>query len=386
LAALDGVEQAVVIAREDGLGVKRLVGYVTGTVDPIAARGALARRLPGYLVPSAVVAIEALPMTVNGKLDTRALPEPERPATGYRAPSGPTEELLADLYGRVLGADRVGADDSFFDLGGDSITAMRLVAAVNGNLSADVTVPTVFEAPTVRELAHRLRSDAGRSQAVPPVQVLGEGSGAPLFCIHAASGLSWPYRALADHVDRPMIGLQQTRRHDEPEPRSIRDMAVAYADRIVGVVPDGPYDLLGWSFGGVIAHEVGIELRRRGAPVRLAMLDAQPRMDRRVTAPVLAGALGDDRLAELITSNARAGVELYREHEPGVFDGDVLVFSAERAHGERGDALRQAWRPHVAGDVVVHPVDCTHDDMLTAQAIDGYAAQLGEWLVNAGVR
>ena len=128
LAGLDGVEQAVVIAREDRPGDKRLVGYVTGTTDPAELRGALAERLPAYMVPAAVMALDALPLTPNGKLDTRALPAPEYTADGYRAPGSPTEEILAGIYAQVLGLERVGVDDSFFDLGGDSILSMQVVA------------------------------------------------------------------------------------------------------------------------------------------------------------------------------------------------------------------------------------------------------------------
>ena len=129
LAGLDGVGQAVVIAREDRPGDKRLVGYVTGTVDPGGLRAALAERLPAYMVPAAVVVIEALPLTVNGKLDTRALPAPEYQDTDrYRAPASPTEEILAGIYAQVLGMQRVGVDESFFELGGDSILSMQVAS------------------------------------------------------------------------------------------------------------------------------------------------------------------------------------------------------------------------------------------------------------------
>ena len=129
LAAVDGVEQAVVIAREDRPGDKRLVGYVTGTADPAEVRAALAERLPGYMVPAAVVAIDALPLTVNGKLDTRALPAPEyQDVDHYRAPADAVEEILAGIYAQVLGLERVGVDESFFELGGDSILSMQVVA------------------------------------------------------------------------------------------------------------------------------------------------------------------------------------------------------------------------------------------------------------------
>ncbi|KAA1244560.1 AMP-binding protein, partial [Mycobacterium simiae] len=129
LTELDGVEQAVVIARENRPGDKRLVAYLTGTADPRQARTALATRLPPYMLPAALVVLPALPLTLNGKLDTRALPAPEYgDVDHYRAPTTPVEEILADIYAHVLGLDRVGVDDSFFDLGGDSISSMQVAA------------------------------------------------------------------------------------------------------------------------------------------------------------------------------------------------------------------------------------------------------------------
>ncbi|MBX9982629.1 MAG: AMP-binding protein, partial [Mycobacterium gordonae] len=163
LAGLDGVGQAAVIVREDHPGDKRLVGYVTGTVDPAAARAALAQRLPVYMVPAAVVVLEVLPVTVNGKLDTAALPAPGyQQVDQYRAPATAVEEILAGIYARVLGLERVGVDDSFTVLGGDSLSAMRLIVAVNKALGADLGVRAVFETPTVAGLAARIGQGGGR--------------------------------------------------------------------------------------------------------------------------------------------------------------------------------------------------------------------------------
>lgn len=130
LGALDGVDHAAAIVREDRPGDKRLVGYVTGTADPAEVRSILSKRLPPYMVPAAVVVLEALPLTSNNKLDTRALPAPEYGGLGaeYRAPGNAVEEILAGVYAQVLGVERVGIDDSFFDLGGDSILSMQVVA------------------------------------------------------------------------------------------------------------------------------------------------------------------------------------------------------------------------------------------------------------------
>ena len=165
LTALDGVEQAVVIAREADAGDKRLVGYITGTADPAGVRSALADRFPPYMVPAAVVVLETLPMTVNGKLDTRALPAPEYQGVDrYRAPANAVEEILAGIYAQILDVERVGVDDSFFHLGGDSISAMRLIAAINTSLDTDLSVHVLFDAPTVAQLALHVSGEAGRRE------------------------------------------------------------------------------------------------------------------------------------------------------------------------------------------------------------------------------
>ncbi|WP_253866823.1 non-ribosomal peptide synthetase, partial [Mycobacterium asiaticum] len=166
LGALDGVKQAVVVAREDRPGDKRLVGYVTptvpGAVAPAKARAELAERLPSYLVP-AVVVVDALPLTVNGKLDTDALPAPQyQDGENYRAPATPTEEIIAGIYAHVLGLPRVGVDESFFDLGGDSLMAMRVTAAINAALGAAVTVRTLFDAPAITQLVPRIAAGGRR--------------------------------------------------------------------------------------------------------------------------------------------------------------------------------------------------------------------------------
>ncbi|WP_231990031.1 condensation domain-containing protein, partial [Mycobacterium sp. 852002-51971_SCH5477799-a] len=162
LAAQQGVRQAVVIAREDVAGDKRLVGYVTGTAEPAVLRSAVAERLPAYMVPAAVVVIEALPLTANGKLDTKALPAPGyQDGEGYRAPTSLTEEIVAGIYAQVLGLERVGVDDSFFEVGGDSLSAMRVIAAVNKSFDAGLSVRVLFEAPTVAELAPRIEGAGG---------------------------------------------------------------------------------------------------------------------------------------------------------------------------------------------------------------------------------
>ncbi|MEE3065264.1 MAG: amino acid adenylation domain-containing protein, partial [Actinomycetota bacterium] len=169
LADLDAVQQAVVIAREDRPGDKRLVAYITGTARPALVRARLAERLPAYMIPTAVVVLDALPLTPNGKLDRRALPIPDYQGTDhFRAPTTPAEEILADIYAQVLGLQRVGVDDSFFDLGGDSLQAMRVIDAAQESLDAHLTVRHLFDAPTVRQLARQVSEvDSGRPALAP---------------------------------------------------------------------------------------------------------------------------------------------------------------------------------------------------------------------------
>jgi thioesterase domain-containing protein/acyl carrier protein len=386
LAALDGVAQAAVLMREDRPGDTRLVGYVTGSVDPAALRAELADRLSAHLVPAAVVAVPALPMTANGKLDTTALPAPEYRTGAYRAPGTPVEEALAEVFGRVLGVERVGVDESFLDLGGDSISAMRLVAAVNAELAADVSVSTVFEAPTVEALSARLSTtDGSTAAAIAPVQVLRNGTGVPLFALPAVSGLSWPYLAVGAHVPGPVVGIQQSLGDDEAAPGSLRDVAVTYADRIQAHHPDGPYRLIGWSFGGVLAHAVAVELERRGAAVpRVILLDAEPSLSELAGQAVDRRQLEElgryDRLLDHIVQNFDTNVRLYRDHEAGVFGGDLVVFSAERDGADRAGYLERRWRLHATGDVTVIPVDASHHEMLSAAALQSYGPRLRELL------
>jgi amino acid adenylation domain-containing protein len=427
LSVLDGVGQAVVIAREDRPGDRRLVGYITesasGSADPADIRAQLGERLPGYMVPAAVVVLDALPLTVNGKLDTRALPAPEyADADHYRAPATATEAIVAGIYAQVLGVERVGVDDSFFDLGGDSLLAMRVIAAVNKSLDAHLAVRTLLVTPSVRGLSEQLGRQDSALELIP-VEVFQQGRGIPLCCIHEGNGQSYAYRGLGNYLDCPIIGINQIPQNAEAEPGSIRDLARNYADRLQAVYRDGPYNLLGWSFGGPVAHALAIELRRRGYVVhRLVLLDPVLWSNDAVTNQPLDENPGENRLLDLFlrssgidvpdhfepltyqraeefirqqgqvvefvlppkqlfdfaVHNHNANESLLRHHVPDVFDGEMTIFSATQSkdEGERQRCHPQNWRPYVTGNITVHPVNCGHDEMMTPQSLATYAHQL----------
>ncbi|MFC6086407.1 non-ribosomal peptide synthetase, partial [Sphaerisporangium aureirubrum] len=164
LAGQDGVARVAVIVREDQPGVKRLVAYVVPDgpgVDGTALRDHAAATLPEYMVPAAVMVVDSLPVTVNGKLDRAALPAPELGAATGRGPATPLEELLCGLFAEVLGREWVGAEDSFFDLGGDSLLAMRLVVRIRAVLDAEISIRELFGAPSVAGLARLVEGHRG---------------------------------------------------------------------------------------------------------------------------------------------------------------------------------------------------------------------------------
>ncbi|MFF2552776.1 amino acid adenylation domain-containing protein [Nocardia sp. NPDC058058] len=172
LLARPGVTQAVVVVRADAHAGDQLIGYVVGAADADELKAALAQALPSYMVPSAVLVLDEFPLNASGKLDRRALPAPVFEAKVFRAPATPIEEIVAGVFADLLGVDRVGADDDFFELGGNSLIATRAVARVNEALDTNVGVRELFETATVSGLAARIVPGAGTG-ARPPL-VAGE--------------------------------------------------------------------------------------------------------------------------------------------------------------------------------------------------------------------
>src|SRR5208283_3169965 len=178
------VVRAAVIGRQDSEGGKQLVGYVvpadSETADPAQLRSYLSRRLPGYMVPAAIVVLDALPLTANGKLNIKALPAPDftaRKSSGWRSPRTPQEEILCGLFAGLLGLERVGINEDFFALGGHSLLATRLLGRIRTALEVELPIRSVFEAPTVAGLAQRLN---GARPARAPLRAVARPAQIPL--------------------------------------------------------------------------------------------------------------------------------------------------------------------------------------------------------------
>ncbi|MEE1784443.1 amino acid adenylation domain-containing protein, partial [Streptomyces sp. SP17BM10] len=388
-----GVSAAVAVVREDHPGDRRLVGYVA-VREGAAVTGAELRRrlravLPEYAVPSAVVVLDALPLTGNGKVDRRALPAPETAVHVTRAPRGPREEALCRLFAETLGLPEIGVEDDFFHLGGHSLLATRLVTRIRAELGEPAELTDLFQAPSPAGLAALLDGGPAADAGVL-VRLGGAGSRPPLFCVHPVTGLSRCYAGLADGLpDRPVYGLQARGLDPRAEqPADLAAMVEDYVDRIREVQPTGPYHLLGWSTGGNIAHAMACALRAAGEQVRLlAVLDAYPvesghwgaepeDVDADLVADLLGregagfapGAAALGRLAATATAVVRAVADA----PTGRFDGRLLHVTATL--GRAADAPGAgAWAPYATGGIDRHEVAAEHVDLTRPEPLAAIA-------------
>ena len=257
-------------------------------------------RLPAYMVPAAFAWMDALPRTTSGKLDRRALPAPESEAAPlavrHVGPRSPLEERLAALWREVLEVERVGVHDDFFDLGGQSILATRLMSRIHAELGVRLPVAELLRGPTIEQVARQIagagveRRDKGEARLpVVPLQPLG--GKAPLFLGHPGGGHVVCYRTLADLLapGNPVYGLQARGIDDGMPPLgSVEEMAAHYVEGIRAFRPRGPYHLAGWSYGGILAWEMAQQLRAAGEEVGLlALLDAGSPVPRESTRETL---------------------------------------------------------------------------------------------------
>lgn len=285
LAGLDAVAACAVVSRATAGHVSQLVAYVVardaGEFSLPVVRAELQARLPEYLVPAVFVRVDSLPLTANGKVDRRALTElgPSAGSEGsYVAPVTETEKSLADLWAQILGVDRVGIDDDFFSVGGDSLLAAALITRTKRNLGKSIPLSVLFRRPTIRAVADAL--DTQDSEESPVVALRTEGSRPPLFLAHGVSGQLLRYVPLVHLLDpaQPVYGLRLTADLARAHRVRIPELAQHYVDGMVEVCPEGPYLLAGFSFGGILMCEIAHQLEVRGSDVAfLGLLDTEPR-------------------------------------------------------------------------------------------------------------
>jgi amino acid adenylation domain-containing protein len=279
------VQDAVVQAWGGTTPESRLVAYIVParerTIAAEELRGELSARLPEYMLPTHFVVLDGLPLTPNGKVDRRALAPPARTRPEIRevfaAPRDTLELKLLHVWEKVLGVSPIGTRDNFFALGGHSLMAVRLMAAIKDQFHQELPLATLFQRGTVERIADALRQRAPLEwSTLVPIQP--NGSRRPFFCVHPAGGNVLAYYHLARYLgpDQPFFGLQAPDLKEISELGDnfdrLEDRATHYIEMMRLVQPEGPYLLGGWSFGGLMAFEMAHQLHREGQRVALLAL------------------------------------------------------------------------------------------------------------------
>jgi amino acid adenylation domain-containing protein len=359
----------------------REVGALLG-----ALREHVKEHLPQQMIPADLVAIPELPVTPNGKLDYRALPVPDySERLEGRSPGTPEEEALCRLFAEVLGVSSVSVDDDFFARGGHSLLATRLISRIQAELGREVPIRTIFQCPTVAELARQIDSDVdlGRYEDpyAPVLPLRTDGRQAPLWWIHPGGGLCWSYLGFASQLpDWPSYGIQARGLHKEDSlPESIDEMVLDYVDQIMKTQPSGPFSLLGWSIGGTIAHAVAAQLQYQGHEVeKLVFLDSAPssylaRNDGGAKDDIVEDADAQEffRTALQATSDDYDSVldtvahiavrhgTMIRKFEAPTYHGDVLFFRAKKNPVD----FAGLWSTYIQGELEIHEIPCRHRDL-----------------------
>ena len=281
------IHQVVVIAREDIPGDQRLVAYIIPNQNSAPSinefRQFLSTKLPQYMIPSAFVMLNVLPLNPNGKVDRRSLPptdlsKQESQNNTFVAARNDVERQLIEIWEQVLGVHPIGIRDNFFELGGHSLLAVKLFWQIEQKFGKSLPLATLFKSGNIENLAHQLSSETKSTNSCSSlVEIQPLGSKPPFFCIHGLGGEVLCFRDLSKHLgtDQPFYALQaQGLNGNQPFHTKVEDMASHYIQEIKTIQPQGPYFLGGYSFGGLVVFEMARQLHEQGEKIAfLAVLD-----------------------------------------------------------------------------------------------------------------
>lgn len=429
MLALEGVAQAVTCAcvlRKDSAGggdQRQLVGYVVAShgqpLDALRLREILSERLPAHMVPVTLVQIAAFPLSANGKLDRKALPQPELASTAAgRPPQTELEITIAGAFARVLDCEIHSVNDDFFALGGHSLLAMRLAVDLRRRLARPVTVGQVMVASSVLALAEQLALQQSEEEAcragMDAILPLRRGNGPTLFCFHPASGFAWQFSILQRylHARWSLTGIQSPRPGGPlQQATSLDEMCDSHLRTLRQQQPHGPYYLLGYSLGGTLAHAIAARLEAAGEEVAfLGLLDTWPPetqywaqqqqglvLDEEVLQEInrereafigaqqeLRQSLEADQSGELFTAiegNYADAVRLLATAKSRRFNGEAVLFVAKRTLKPYQQA-ESAWADWM-GKLQTSFVDCSHVDIISAAAFELIGPRLNDLLQQA---
>ena len=456
------VREGVVMAQENGAGDTKLVAYVVprhvgarhavplqnaspalGEALSTELREFLKQTLPEYMVPASFVMLDSLPLTSSGKLNRRALPAPEKfdtqqnQSSTLAAPQTPLEKQLATIWSELLEVKAIGVNDNFFELGGHSLLAVRLFAQIEKRLGKRLPLATLFQAPTVAQLASVIQKDWTPAWSSLVEIQAGQSSQhavskPPFFCVHALGGNVLEYYDLARHLgeDQPFYGLQSAGLDGSRPPHTrVEDMAAHYIREMRELQPEGPYFIGGRSLGGMVAFEMARQLKAQGQAIGLlALLDTYPSGYAKLfrNEATLRAALGrglkrtkahlanlrnlshQERISYLIkkarfapdklkghiwrrlySSYEKVGRPLpralrdikefnslaVRAYVPQVYDGHVTLFWASADLRSSLD-LVEGWRALAGGGIEVHEIPGSHLDIVKEPHVGELASKL----------
>jgi amino acid adenylation domain-containing protein len=353
------IKQAVVLAREDRPGNKYLAAYLTFAssdkpTQPVL-REHLSRTLPDYMIPAAFVELQSFPMTPNGKVDRKALPAPTSSdfvdSKQYVTPRNPIERKLVAMWEEVLGITPIGVRTSFFDLGGRSVLAARLFMKISRVFGQDIPLATLFDSPTIEQLAKRLQNGSTDLNCRTLVEINPSGSRPPFFCVHGGTGgtLFLHRLARAMGTDQPFYAFQPQGVDGGRITRtSVPSIAAHYIAEMRKVQPQGPYFIGGYCFGGNVAFEMAQQLQQQGSETGVvAMFSAQLRFNR----PIGERAFAPERLPYPINtprqksfSGRIAGALRWRAQKLFYGNRTILHKNGCRILNRLGIPVPQKWR------------------------------------------
>lgn len=343
-----GIQNAVVqLHTRDHDGSACLAGYYVASTDdrssPATIREHLHERLPAYMVPSYLTRLESIPLNATGKVDRFALPKPDEAQRGsdqpFVAPRSEIEKQIAAIWGKILGVERVGVDDRFSDLGGDSLQAVRMLIEVNRELKTVLDIPALNQVRTISELAKLISSNA-QAHRYPSHALLKTGTGPPLFLFHAVGGNILVYQPLAAKLsgEMPIYGILAPGLNADRKPlESVPEIATHHISLMKAIQPTGPYYFGGYSFGGIVAFEVARQLHTMGEEVGIVfVLDARVRIPKSLSFA--------QRLRKRVAEEARRVVhhlKYFATHRPSEWRAyaQELVRRAQRV--QRNATLRR---------------------------------------------
>lgn len=412
------VNEAVATVRENGPGDQRLVAYFLPAEDSIVTyselRDFLKEKLPEYMVPSAFVRLTSMPLTPNGKINRRALPAPDQTDLAsqetFAAAKDVIESRLVQIWETVLGMRPISVTQNFFlELGGHSLVAVRLMQRIEQAFGKKLPPATLFQAPTIEQLAAILRENGWSAPWTSLVAIQPGGTKSPFFCVHGAGGAVIRFFDLAQYLgsDQPVYGLQATGAAGNDTVHSrVEDMAAAYIREIRTVQPEGPYLLGGYSFGGIVALEMAQQLIAQGRLPRLVVLfdtfcpsandtfgekcyavfktfrvppDAKPGHVSRKMKTVVRGLqrrLSEMRVPRELKQVRRTCQEAAKAYVLRAYPGRIILFrSSERPMTHFHDHYA-GWSAVACGGLEIHEIGGDHDDVLLEPQVQLVAEQL----------